>query len=121
MRKKKKLPSQGVKDLQKAIKRKDFRKIQHNSGVKLSGLFDKFRLEELGKELFFLKWRLQDAGRKLTEGEELAVLEIDCVIETIELILSPKTDYGYFNVRDVDMDLWLDSYCKAWRNSERKD
>ena len=115
-KKKKALQQESQREFIKLLKRKDFRKIQKSEEVQFSNIFDFCRLKELAKELYAFKWAISGQSRALSQGEEIACKEIDSVIKTIELIVSDDTNYGYFNTLDVDMDLWLDSYCLRIRN-----
>lgn len=79
----------------KRRKRKKVQKLKKD-GVLSAENFGKLRLEELGLELFAFKESLtSDPDRVLSDQEIWMLVDIERVIDTVSLILSENTDYGY--------------------------
>ena len=81
-------------DLFKWRKRKNFERLKKAGKIKIEP-FDTNRLKSLGLELLAFRDCLMESERRLTTTEHVAILEIEYVLGTIDLLLSENTEYGY--------------------------
>lgn len=83
-------------------KRRTFRKLKQKGKIKPEQ-FDREKLEQLGVQLIeFYEMMTKTRRLHLMEMEKSALSEIFGLMDTIDLILSEETDYGY-----------LDKYCEG--------
>ena len=59
--------------------------------------FDKEQLEQLGILLIKFCESFKNVNRVLTAAEQFAIIEVEHVIDTVDLLLSENTEYGYLD------------------------
>lgn len=84
-----------MKMIFQAFKKRGWRKVKEKGTIKLTAE-ERSNLERLGKDLsLFCEW-FKTSGRVLSNSEMVAVIDAEHLIDTLSLILSEDTDYGYF-------------------------
>lgn len=87
-----------MKMIFQALKKRGWRKVKKKGIIKLTAE-ERSELEGLGNDLsLFCEW-FKTSGRVLSNSEMMAVIDAEHLIDTLSLILSEDTEYGYFKER----------------------